>query len=167
LHFELNLEATLNLVTAARTARAVSLGVWLGCSVMVFVAAPIVFEKLDRSKAGEVVGAILHAAALLTAGLAVVALIAEGVILAKDSTVRSWLRYLPPLALAGACVILLVLIFWIGPRIEDLREQIGQFTAANENTAERLLFRKLHGASMGLSLLQTIFVAVAFVAGLL
>ena len=153
----------MTLLAISRTLRAVSLGVWLGCSIMVFVAAPIVFEKLDRSKAGEVVGAILHAAALLTAGLAVAALIAECVILAKDSTVRSWRRYLPPLALGGAIAILLVLIFWLGPHIEALRDQIGQFTVANENSPERLLFRKLHGASMGLSLLQTIFVAVALV----
>jgi hypothetical protein len=30
-----------------------------------------------------------------------------------------------------------------------------------------MLFRRLHGASMGLSLLQTICVAIAFVVGLL
>ena len=157
----------MSLISISRTVRAVSLGVWLGCSIMVFVAAPIVFAKLDRSKAGEVVGAILYAAALLSAGLAVIAVIAEGLILAKDSSVSSWRRYLPPLALGGAIVLLLLLVFWIGPRLEALREQIGQFTPANENSPERLLFRKLHGASMGLSLLQTILVAVALVAGLL
>src|SRR4051812_44789937 len=115
----------MNLVTLARAARGITLGVWLGCSIMVFVAAPIVFEKLDRSKAGEVVGAILHSAALISAGLAAVALLSEVLIQANDASISSWRRYLPPLALGGAIIILAVLCFWLGPRIETLREQIG------------------------------------------
>ena len=156
----------MTLLTLARAIRSVSLGVWLGSAVMVIVMAPIVFQKLDRSKAGEVVGAILHSAAFLTAGLAVVAVIAEGVVWANDAELSGWRRYVPALGLGGAVLILLVLVFWIGPQIEALRVQIGEFTAANADTPERLQFRKLHGASMGLSLLQTILVAVALIAGM-
>src|SRR5580704_13601065 len=101
----------MTLLAISRTLRAVSLGVWLGCSIMVFVVAPIVFAKLktDRSMAGEIVGAILYAAAMLSAALAVIALIAEALILANDSSISSWRRYLPPVALGGAIVLLLVL----------------------------------------------------------
>ena len=141
----------MNLLTIARAIRSVSLGVWLGSAVMVFVMAPIVFQKLDRSKAGEVVG---------------VAVISEGIVWANDAELSGWRRYVPAAGLGGAVLILLVLVFWIGPEIEALRVQIGEFTAANADTPERLQFRKLHGASMGLSLLQTILVAVALIAGM-
>jgi hypothetical protein len=110
---------------------------------------------------------VLHSAALMTAGLAVVALIAEGMIFFNAENVVAWRRYIPAVSLLFAVVIMVVLMAWIGPRIETLREQIGAFTPANENSPERQLFRKLHGASMGLSLLQTISVAIAFVVGLI
>ena len=158
----------MNLVDLARVGRSISLGVWLGASIMVFVAAPIVFEKLapDRSRAGEIVGAILHSAALLCAGLAVVALLSQGLLFFNDAE-SGWKRYTTTAALLAALALMAVLLIWIGPRIESVRQQIGVFTPENENSPERQLFRKLHGASMGLSLLQTICVAIAFVAGLL
>ena len=158
----------MNVLTLARAARALSLGVWLGASIMVFIAAPIVFEKLapDRTKAGEVVGSILHAAAFFTMALAAVALISEGTLFFNADS-AGWKRVVPAVTLLLAILIMIVLMAYIGPKIEALREQIGQFTPANADSPERKTFGALHGASMGLSLLQTILVAVALVVVLL
>lgn len=158
----------MNMLNLARAARALSLGVWLGASIMVFIAAPIVFEKLapDRTKAGEVVGSILHAAAFFTLGLAVVALISEGALF-FNADAAGWKRTVPAASLLAAILIMIVLMTYVGPKIEALREQIGVFTPANADSPERKAFGALHGASMGLSLLQTILVAVALVIVLL
>ncbi len=158
----------MNWLNLARAARALSLGVWLGASIMVFIAAPIVFEKLapDRTKAGEVVGSILHAAAFFTMALAVVALLSEGTLFFNADS-AGWRRIVPAASLVAAVLIMVVLMTYIGPKIEALRAQIGQFTPANVDSPERKAFGALHGASMGLSLLQTILVAVALVIVLL
>ncbi len=160
------------MLTFARAARALALGVWLGGIVMAFIAAPVIFEKLkpDRAKAGEIVGTILHTANLVKFGLAALALGAEVLLLVNaggGESAGGWRRYLPGAFLVAALATTLLTVLWLEPRIAALRDQIGDFSAATENTPERAEFRKLHGASMGLLLLEAIFVLIALVTGLL
>jgi len=156
-------------MNAARAARATALGIWLGSSVLFFIAAQVIFAKLgaDRTKAAEIVGALIHSEAALAMALAAAAVIAQGVLHVRASDIAGWRKYVPLVSLAGAVGLLLFLNFYLTPQIEALRDQIGVFTAATEGTPERLHFRQLHGLSMGLSLLEAILVAVALVAGLL
>ena len=86
---------------------------------------------------------------------------------ATPAEIAGWRRFVPLIALAGAVALLLFLTFYLTPAIEALRDRIGVFNAATEGTPERQQFRTLHGASMGLSLLEVILVALALIAGLL
>jgi hypothetical protein len=63
--------------------------------------------------------------------------------------------------------LLLFLTFYLTPVIEGLRDKIGVFDASTESLPERAQFRKLHGVSMGLSLLEMVLVAAALIAALL
>lgn len=162
----------MNLITVARAARALALGVWLGGIVMAFIAAPIVFDKLkpDRAKAGEIVGTMLHTAGMLKVALAVVALGAEAVLIFSASAggPSGWRKYLPAAFLLAAIAITAFTSFWLEPKIAALRDQIGgDFSEATANSPQRVEFRKLHGMSMGLLLLEAILILVALVAGLL
>jgi hypothetical protein len=165
------LENGLNLITVARAARALALGVWLGGIVMAFIAAPIVFDKLkpDRAKAGEIVGAMLHTTVMVKVALAVVALGAEAALIFSGSAggPSGWRRYAPAAFLLAAIATTAFTSLWLEPKIAALRDQIGDFSEATANSPQRVEFRKLHGMSMGLLLLEAILILVALVAGLL
>jgi hypothetical protein len=156
-------------ISVFRAARASALGVWLGSSILFFIAAQIIFAHLaaDRTKAGEIVGSLIHSEATLAMVLAAIAVIAQIAFHLKVTEISGWRKFVPILTLTGAVLILLFLNLYLTPRIEALRDQIGVFSAATEGTPERVEFGKLHGMSMGLSLLQALLVAVALVAGLL
>src|SRR5262249_23625953 len=143
--------------------------VWLGSSILFFLAAQIVFSHLtaDRTKAGEIVGSLIHSEATLAMVVAAIAVIAQIALYSRTTEVSAWRKYVPLLTLTGAVLILLFLNLYLTPKIEALRDQIGVFNAATEGTPAREEFGKLHGMSMGLSLLQAILVAVALIAGLL
>ena len=157
----------MTVITIARAARAASLGIWLGGIIMAFIAAPIVFNALkpDRAKAGEIVGAILHTAGMVKIALAVIAVAAELVIL-NSGGVTGWRRYLPAIFLGLTIATTLVATFWLEPKITALRDRNPDFGEATADSPDRVSFRKLHGLSMALLLLEAIFVAFALVAGL-
>ena len=159
----------MNSIAIARTSRATALGIWLGSAILFFIAAQVIFGKLsgDRTKAAEIVGTLIHAVSDLTLILATVAVISQGILHARAPDIAGWRKQLPLITLAAAVLLLLFLTFYLTPHIEALRDQIGVFDASTEALPARLEFRKLHGASMGLSLLETILVAVALIAGML
>jgi hypothetical protein len=160
------------LLTIARSARAAALGIWLGGIIMAFIVAPIVFDALkpDRARAGEIVGSVLHTAGKLKIALAMIAAVAEIMIFTTSATAGEpigWRRYVPAVFLGLTIVTTLLTTFWLEPKITEIRDRITDFSEATKDTADRMAFRKLHGASMGVLLLEAIFVAVALVAGLL
>lgn len=191
----------MTLVSAIRALRAMCLGIWLGGIIMTFVAAPIIFSKLepDRARAGMIVGEILHVAGVLKMGLALIALACDGVLLfgpvgsviAKDTAEnvqsfgffrrvfqyarihgsenpsRGWRRYAPVGFLAAALLSSFFAIFWLEPKIIELRDRIGEFTPATAGSPDRVAFRNLHGASMGLLLAEAVFVGISFLLGML
>ena len=173
------MKKTISLTSIAYALRAATLGIWLGGIVMIFIAAPIVFAALqpDRNKAGEIVGSILHTGLQLKLVLASVALLCEGLIYrgrrntdlecSLKANVSGWKRHLPAAFLLSAIAVTLFSLCWIEPHIEDLRRSIGTFTEANVNSPERLAFGKIHGLSMGLGLLEGIFIFIALILGLL
>jgi len=158
-------------MNVARAVRATSLGVWLGGLVLIYIAAPIVFAALhpDRTGAGNIVGAILHAGLRLKLVLAALALLSEALIFFSPPPLRpsGWRRSVPAATLFGALALTLLSLLWLEPRIEELRSQIGVFTEANANSPERLEFKKLHGISMGGGVLEGVLVLIALLAGLL
>lgn len=151
------------ILSIARVVRGLSLGVWLGAVVMTFITAHYVFRfEADRNKAGDIMGAILHTAGWIKLALAALALGAQ-LVLRKNqaSAPRSFKPGFIALCLAFALALLVTL--YLEPKMVDLRAQIGTFSEANKELPERVLFGKLHGASMGLAVLETILVAIALV----
>jgi hypothetical protein len=99
-------------------------------------------------------------------GLAIIAVAAELLIL-NSGTVSGWRRFLPAIFLGLTVVTTLLATLWLEPRIAALRDRIPDFSEATADHADRVSFRKLHGLSMALLLLEAIFVALALVIGLL
>jgi uncharacterized membrane protein len=159
----------MNALTLARAGRSAALGIWLGSGILFFLAAQIVFSKLsgDRTKAGEIVGSIIHTMSLMSLILGAVAICAQLVLHTRAPEISGVRRYVPLVSLIAAMALLLFLTFYLTPVIEGLRDKIGVFDASTESMPERAQFRKLHGASMGLSLLEMILVAAALIAALL
>jgi len=154
-----------------RAIRALMLGLWAGGILMIFVAAPVVFDQLksDRTKAGNIVGEVLKIGGKVKMGLGLTALALEAVIFygGAAATVRGWRRYAPAGLLMAALSVALVSSLWLEPKIHDLRTQIGDFSEATKDNPARVEFGKLHGMSMGLALLELLLVVAALIVGLL
>ncbi len=154
-----------------RAVRALMLGLWAGGILMIFVAAPVVFDQLkgDRTKAGNIVGEVLKIGGKVKMGLGLTALALEAVIFygGTAAAVRGWRRYAPAGLLMGALSVALLSSLWLEPKIHDLRTQISDFSDATKDNPARLEFGKLHGLSMGLALLEMLLVVATLVVGLL
>lgn len=158
--------------TIARIARTLSLGIWLGGIVMAFIFAPIVFKHLakDRFMAGNINAEMFHIAGQVKIVLALIALAAEGMIFyskAPGAPERSARRFVTAGCLVAALAIALFIFAYLQPAMMDVRDRISDFSEAAADSPERGQFRKLHGASMALGLLEGILVLVAMIVGLL
>jgi len=155
----------------AKALRALALGIWVGGIVMGFVVASTVFKQFekDHTMAGLIVGGVLDSAGKVKLAVALAALVLEGFIFYKGAsgTERGWRRYAPPALLMLAMLLLLASTLWLQPRLHELRQQVGHFGPENINDPDRISFGKLHGLSMGLLLLEGLFVALALLVGLL
>ena len=162
----------MSLLSTARAARALSLGIWLGGIVMSFIVARVIFDErigLDRMRAGGIVFIILQQAGRLKTALALIAIGAEALIFysrASDAP-KGWRRHLPAALLLLASAIALFAILWLLPRIIELREQIADFSEKTAGSEQRLEFGRWHGASMALLLLEAVLVAASLVTGIL
>lgn len=149
--------------------RALALGLWAGGILMIFIAAPVVFEKLpDPNMAGNVVGGILNKGGKVKLAIGLVALGLEALIFygIAGSRPNGWRRFAPAAFFMAALAIALATSIWIDPAIHEIRQNPG-FTLAPPESDLRTRFRALHGASMGLTLLECIFVVFAAVLGLI
>lgn len=161
------------LAILARVVRGLSLGIWLGAGVMTFIAAHYVFfghyddaamtPFLDKSKAGDVMGAILHAGGWMKVGLAMLALVSHYLAGcgAGNESCGTRARTTRWITLGAAALIALFVTLYLEPKMLDLRAQFkGDPDPANP---AHVLFRSLHGGSMGLAVLELIFVAATLI----
>jgi hypothetical protein len=145
----------------ARAIRGLSLGIWLGGGVMTFIVAQEVFfggHLQSHEEAGDLMGAILHIGGWLKFGLAILALAAQ-FMLRDDPASGPKARKTALISLAIAALLVCVAVFYLEPTLVDLR---AQFRGNLENAAHAK-FKSLHGASMGLSLLELILVTLALI----
>lgn len=149
-----------------RAIRAVSLSVWLGGGVMTFITAHYVFfgGYLDKTTAGDVMGAILHAAGLMKLGLAALALGAHFGLRGNPWTGRKPHK-IEMITLLIASAIAVTVAFYLEPKMVELRAQFRGDD--NLQNPAHVAFGKLHGASMGLSLLELICVTAAVICSVL
>ena len=160
------------MLSAARALRALCLGIWLGGIVMAFIVAKIVFAEkwgLSRAQSGAIVFDILQVAGTVKTALAIALLASDAYLFFGHSptTGGGWRRYLPAGLLIAAVAVMLIASLWLQPAIIALRDKIGDFSPATAGTPDRIRFGHLHGASMGLLLLEAILVAAAMITGLL
>lgn len=160
------------LLRCARAVRALSLGLWAGGILMTFIAAKAIFSYFlveGTTTAGSVVGFVLHTAMPFKIGIALLALFAEAIVFFDRSpeAPKGWRKFVPATLLMLALAAMLVVALWLQPELESLRKQIRVFDASTEGTPLRQKFGSLHGASMGLGLLEGLLVAAALILGLL
>lgn len=151
------------LTKVARVIRGISLGIWLGAGVMTFIAAHYVFRGafVNMTTAGDIMGAILHAAGWMKLGLAVLALSAHAALCRDPVKPRKFGFAM----LVLATLLAMFVTLYLEPKMVELR---GQFRGdPNLENPAHVLFGKLHGASMGLATLELIFVAAALICALL
>src|SRR5258706_13006004 len=106
-----------------RAIRGLSLALWLGSGVMTFITAKYVFGitgKVNWNLAGDTMGAILHAGALMKLVLALLA-VGSHQMLRESSARKPHTRALILLGLAAAIVC--VSVFYIEPKLVELRGQ--------------------------------------------
>ena len=152
------------ITSLARAVKGVSLGIWLGGGVMTFIAAHYVFNGgfVDKTTAGDIMGAILHAGGWMKVGLAGLALAAH-LVLRRDASAKP--RTFGFVALILATLLALIVTLYLEPKMVDLRAQFRG--DPNPDNAAHATFRGLHGASMGGALLELILVAAALICFLL
>lgn len=150
--------------------RALSLGLWAGGILMVFIAANAIFEKLkpDTNLAGTLVGEILTKGGKIKLGIGLIALALEALIFygVAGTPSNGWRRFAPATFFMLALAIALTTSIWIDPAIHEIRHN-PDFAIAPLDSDLRSRFSALHGASMGLTLLELIFVVFATVLGLI
>ncbi|MEI6236738.1 MAG: DUF4149 domain-containing protein [Planctomycetota bacterium] len=150
------------LTATLRAVRGLSVGIWLGAGVMTFIAAHYVFFGgfIDKTTAGDIMGSILHAGGWMKIGLAVLALGAH-LVLKKDSTCCPKAEKTALVTLAIASLIAGVVALYLEPKMLELRAQFRN--DPNLLNPAHVQFGKLHGASMGLALLELICIAITLI----
>ena len=168
----------MGLIRFARAIRGLSLAVWFGGGVMTFIAAYFIFrvagdpanqtlangipKHILYRLAGDMTAPMLHFGAILKLVLAALALLTHGVLRGDPTSGRTGRTHrVGFLTLALATVIVCVILMQLEPAMLNLRQQF--INDPNESNPARLEFAKLHGISMGLSLLEVIFVGITLV----
>ena len=128
---------------------AVSLGLWMGGLVILFMAVSSLFQTFDRSTAGLGATGIFKLAEIYQLILAPVAIIATFLSVHRGLA-KTLAIVLLVLATMAACVIAI----GISPRIDAMRIA---------KTTDTETFRRLHGAAMATYLLVTTLVTAALV----
>lgn len=139
-----------------------ALAFWIGGSVVTtFIVAPTVFAKApSRALAGELVGEILKRQGWLVLGCLLV-LAATG-----GARAALWENAVWPITLRYALLALAILVTGVGitlvdPAIRRLRERLGRpIDEVPVDDPGRQAFRKLHGLSMLLNLVQLILASL-------
>jgi hypothetical protein len=139
--------------------QAVALSLWLGAAgLFVSSVAPAAFAVLPtRTLAGAIVGRVLPS--LFYAGVAVGIMVVVLEVFAGRSVIGR--RGLAATAMVVACAIAQ---FWIGSRIDRLRADIGgSLETLAVADPRRILFGRLHGASVALLGVAMLAAALALV----
>jgi hypothetical protein len=140
----------LALVVAARFGLLLGMALWLGLVVGALLIVPVLFKRLARPQAHDVIGAVLHRVDRLLLGAMALVLLALGSRMVLD-------RAAPPgsLALPVACMVASRLIgaLVMGPAGRALHARL-QDANAPASDAERGAFDRLHAASLILLTLE-------------
>jgi len=143
----------------------VCLAVWVGGTLAVVLAAPVLFGRLaSRDKAGEIFGEILRRFEIVKQLLSLLLVIAIFVQLERTG------GFAGQSIVAGVAVFIAIatnvyLAMVVRPRMGYFRAQVGSFDSAAANDAWRLRFDALHRLSTRVLVLGWIAAAVALVFG--
>lgn len=138
-----------------RCAFLLSLALLLGGNALfTFLATPAVFRAFERHLAGEVVAAMMPG--YFTWNL-VLWILAAALNLAEPTPGKR-ARDLALLGVGLAAA--LAVMVWLYPTILEVRAQVASFAAEAPITAARAHFRRLHGVSLALNLVQLLAAAV-------
>jgi uncharacterized membrane protein len=138
-----------------------SLAVWIGGSVLVAMAAPVVFRTVpSRDQAGAVFGEVLRRFEGLKQLLSLVLVIGVFVELERGGGLSG------PALVSGIAIFLAVatnvyLAMVLRPRMNYFRMKVGSFDAAGADDPWRKKFDRLHRRSLRIFLLGAIAAAVA------
>jgi hypothetical protein len=128
-----------------------------GNALYTFLATPAVFKAFDRALAGDVVSAMMPGYFGWSLVLWGVALAVGCLLLLKSGSERGRVAAYTTLALlAAGAVSAAAVMLWLYPAMLEVRAQVPSFAADAPIGPARAAFRKLHGISMALNLLQFI-----------
>lgn len=129
-----------------------------GNALYTFLATPAVFRAFERALAGDIVASMMPS--YFAWNLALWGIVfASGCLLLlerREGPARRafWGRRLTLLLLAAGLASALAVELWLYPDILEVRGQVPSFAADAPVGEARALFRRLHGVSMGLNLVQ-------------
>ena len=142
-----------------------SLAIWIGGTVLVSVAAPVVFGRIaSRDAAGAVFGEVLRRFEAIKQVLSL--LLVVGVFLRLEATRRiDGADAAAAIAIFAAVATNVYLSMVVRPRMEYCRLKIGSFDEASPENVWKRRFDALHRRSTGLLMLGGLAAAVALAAG--
>ena len=138
-----------------------SLAIWVGGSVLVVIAAPVVFSTVtSRDQAGQVFGEILRRFEALKQLLSLALVIGVFVELERSGSLAG------PAIVSGIAIFLAVasnvyLAMVLRPRLNYFRMKVGSFDAAGQDDPWRRKFDALHRRSTRIFVFGALAAAVA------
>ncbi len=138
-----------------------SLAIWIGGSVLVMIAAPVVFKTVpSRDQAGAAFGEILRRFEIVKQLLSLLLVVCVFVELERSGGLAG------PAAVSGIAIFIAVatnvyLAMVLRPRMNYFRMKIGSFDAAAPDDPWRKKFDRLHGRSSRIFGLGALAAAVA------
>jgi hypothetical protein len=119
-----------------------------GNALYTYLATPQIFRSFERALAGEIVASMMQGYFTWNVVLWVLAAVLGLTTLARRR--RGW-----DLILLGAGLVSsLAVILWLYPAALEVRAKVPSFAAEAPVDAARAIFRRMHGVSMGLNLLE-------------
>jgi hypothetical protein len=138
-----------------------ALAVWVGGTVLVAMAAPVLFRGLDsRDRAGALFDEILRRFEALKHLLSLALVIAVFVELEQRGSLERG-RIAPGIAIFVAVATNVYLAMVLRPRIGYFRQKVGSFDAASPDDPWKARFDRLHRRSVRVLMLGGIAAAVA------
>lgn len=140
-----------------------ALAIWVGGTLVVVLAAPVVFGQIaSRDAAGSVFGEILRRFEAVKQGLSLILVVAVFVGLEKQSAPgRAEIAAIVSIFLAVASNVYLSMV--LRPRMNYFRMKAGSFDAAPQDDPFRLRFDALHRRSTRILTLGWLAAALALV----
>ena len=128
-----------------------------GNALYTFLATPAVFRNFDRALAGDVVSAMMPGYFTWNTVFWSAVLVLGGVFrLRRAPTAWGAAGHMELVLLVVGLACALAVQLWLYPSMLEVRAQVPSFAADATVGPARAMFRRLHGLSMGLNLVQLI-----------